>query len=64
MQSFFRRAILCPYNALFIVKINNSFSDYQQIIMDYFIDKILNEKNQIFNAKKGKILKKQKQRNI
>ena len=30
MQAFFYRAILCEYNTLFIVQINNSFSDLQQ----------------------------------
>ena len=28
MQAFFNRSILCQYNTLFIVEINNSFSDF------------------------------------
>ena len=39
MQAFFNRAILCKFNTLFVVEINNSFSEYQQKIMNNFIDK-------------------------
>ena len=51
MQAFFNRAILCKFNTLFIVEINNSFSDYQQKIMNNFIDKLLTYKNDIYNEK-------------
>ena len=49
MQAFFSRAILCKYNTLFIVKVSNSFSDYQQRCMNIFIDKSLTFKLQKFN---------------
>jgi len=29
IQSFFHRAILCNYNTLFVVEINDSFTDFQ-----------------------------------
>ena len=29
IQAFFHRSILCNYNTLFVVEINNSFSNYQ-----------------------------------
>ena len=60
MQSFFYRAILCQYNTLFIVEINDSFSDYQQKIMNNFIDKLLNEKNQMHNEKENENIEKTK----
>ena len=41
MESFFHRAILCLYNTLFVVKVNDSSSDYQKRYMNIFIDKIL-----------------------
>ena len=49
MQSFFNRAILCKYNTLFVVKVNNSFSDSQQRCMNIFIDKLLAYKNELYN---------------
>ena len=49
MQSFFNRSILCKFNTLFIVEINNSFSNSQRKIMNNFIDKLLTYKNKIFN---------------
>ena len=49
MQAFFNRAILCQYNTLFIVEINDSFSDFQQKIMNNFIDKLLIYKNNNYN---------------
>ena len=42
MQAFLFRAILCDYNTLFVIEINNSFSEYQQNIMNFYINKILN----------------------
>ena len=44
IQAFFHRAILCNYNTLFVVEINDSFSDYQQSIMNSYIDNLLSEK--------------------
>ena len=49
MQAFFSRAILCKYNTLFVVKVNNSFSDYQQKCMNIFINNYLSYKNILFN---------------
>ena len=37
IQSFFARAILCKYNTLFAVEINESISKYQQSIMNTYI---------------------------
>jgi len=51
MQAFFNRAILCKYNTIFVVKVNNSFSNYQQRCMNIFIDKLLTFKNKIYNEK-------------
>ena len=51
MQAFFNRAILCKYNTIFVVKINNSFSNYQQRCMNIFIDKLLTYKNKKYNEK-------------
>jgi len=44
MQAFFHRAILCNYNTLFVVEINDSFSDNQQSIMNRYIANLLSEK--------------------
>ena len=44
MQAFFYRAILSDYNTLFVVEINDSFSDFQQNIMYTYIDTILTYK--------------------
>ena len=49
MQAFFNRAILCQYNTLFVVEINNSFSDCQQKCMNIFINQLLTYKNKKFN---------------
>ena len=34
IQSFFNRTILCNYNTLFFVEINDSFTDFKQSIMN------------------------------
>ena len=60
MQSFFYRAILCDYNTLFIVEINDSFSEFQQNIMNYYIDSILSYKNKIHNEYEKKNIEKNK----
>ena len=49
IQAFFHRAILCNYNTLFVVEINDSFSDYQQSIMNTYIDNLLTYKNNEYN---------------
>jgi len=43
MQAFFHRAILCNYNTLFVVEINDSFSDNQQSIMNRYVANLLSE---------------------
>ena len=50
IQSFFHRAILCNYNTLFVVQINDSFSDFQQGIMNNFIDILLSYKTNEYNT--------------
>ena len=52
MQVFLNRAILCKYNTLFIIEINESFSETQQRYLNRFVDKLLavkseNKKNSI-----------------
>ena len=49
MQAFFHRAILCNYNTLFVVEINNSISEYQQSIMNSYIDNLLTYRNKKYN---------------
>ena len=44
IQAFLYRAILCNYNILFIVEINDSFSDFQQGILNSYIANLLSEK--------------------
>ena len=44
MQAFFHRAILCNYNILFVVEINDSFSENKQSIMNRYISNLLSEK--------------------
>ena len=51
IQAFCSRAILCNYNTLFVVELNDSFSDYQQSIMNFYLDNLLSEK---FERYKGK----------
>ena len=54
MQAFFYRAILCDYNTLFAIQINNSFSGHQQNIMYNYIDKLLAYKNEKFKEMENK----------
>ena len=49
VQSFFHRSILCNYNTLFVVEMNDSFSDYQQSRMNAYIDSLLTYKNNEYN---------------
>ena len=55
MQAFLNRAILCRYNTLFVVEINESFSEYQQRYLNRFLDKLLFNKNENYT----KLYKKQ-----
>ena len=50
IQSFLARAILCNYNILFAVEINDSISKYQQSIMNGYISQYLSIK---FKKHKG-----------
>ena len=58
MESFFNRAILCPYNTLFAVEINDSFSECQQSIMNSFIIQLLSLKYEMYNEKYEKNIEK------
>ena len=49
IQAFFYRAILCEFNTLFVIELNNSFSNFQQNIMYSYINSILTYKNKIYN---------------
>ena len=44
IQAFLYRAILYNYNILFVVYINDSFSDYQQDILNSYIANLLSKK--------------------
>ena len=59
MQAFFNRSILCEYNTLFLVVINNSFSNYQQNIMFTYINKLLLYKNNSYNNLTEKNIEKE-----
>ena len=50
IQSFLYRALLCDYNTLFIVEINESLSDYQQGIMYNLLDELLIYKMEKYKA--------------
>ena len=60
MQAFFTRAILCKFNTLFVIEINDSLSDYQQKSMNNFINKYLNVKNKKKNEEIGGNIDKNK----
>ena len=51
LQSFLYRAILCNYNTLFVVKILESFSNFQHIKMYNYIIKILSVKFENYKKK-------------
>jgi len=51
IQAFFHRAILCNYNNLFVVEINDSFSEIQQSIMNNYIDNLLSHKYKLYKEK-------------
>ena len=54
MHAFLNRAILCRYNTLFAIEINESFSLEQQKYLNKFIDKLLSYKNEYFNKREKK----------
>ena len=58
IQAFFNRAILCEYNTLFAIEINDSLSDFQQNIMYKYIDALLTYKFEIYKEMKGGIVDK------
>ena len=58
IQAFFHRAILCNYNTLFVVEINDSFSEYQLSIMNNYIDSLLSYKIEEYNKINENIDKK------
>jgi len=49
IQAFFYWAILCDYNTLFVVEIDDSFSNYQKDVIHSIINWILKYKNKLFN---------------
>ena len=59
IQAFFYRAILCKFNILFVVEINDSFSEYQQGIINSYISNLLSVKyNNYQEEKKDDVDKK------
>jgi len=60
IQAFFYRSILCDYNTLFVVELNNSFSDFQQNVMYSYIDSILSYKNKVYNESEKQNIDKNK----
>ena len=58
IQAFFYRAILCNYYTLFTVEITESFSEYQQTVMNNQIDQLLTYKNDECNEGKNKNFEK------
>ena len=60
MQAFFHRAILCNYNTLFVVEINDSFSIHQQSIMNNYVNNLLSYKNNDHNEKTKQNIDKKK----
>jgi MoxR-like ATPase len=61
IQAFLYRAVLCDYNTLFVVEVNESLSDYQQGIMYNFLDELLIYKMDKYKeSNKGKNIEKNK----
>ena len=58
MEAFFHRALLCHYNTLFTVEINDSFSDYQQSKMNTYIDNLLTIKSDRYNQETNENIEK------
>lgn len=63
IQAFLYRVVLCHYNTLFVVEINESLSDYQQGIMYNFLDELLIYKNEKYKAMDGKGMNIEKEKN-
>ena len=61
MQVFFHRAILCNYNTLFVVEINDSFSEQQQSVMNTYIEQTLSLSYKNRGTKNNKNNKKKTQ---
>jgi hypothetical protein len=64
IQAFFYRAILCDYNTLFAVEINDSFSENQQNIMYSYIEKLLASKYEKYKEFQKENIEKKGQKNI
>ena len=63
IQAFLNRAVLCDYNTLFVVEINEFLSDYQQAIMSNYLDELLKYKlDQFKESKEGASIQKEKTR--
>ena len=60
MQAFLSRAILCDYNTLFLVKIINSFTEFQYNIMCTYIDSLLKYKYEKYKENGNKNVEKTK----
>ena len=61
IQAFLNRAVLCDYNTLFVVEVNESLSDYQQGIMNNYLNELLVYKLDQYKAEnKGKVVEKEK----
>ena len=60
IQAFFHRAILCNYNTLFVVELNDSFSNFQQSIMNNCIDDLLLYKKEKYEEQTKKNVNKVK----
>ena len=61
IQAFLYRAILCDYNTLFVIEINESLTYYQQSIMYNFFDELLTYKmNKYKECNKGINIEKEK----
>lgn len=63
IQAFLNRAVLCDYNTLFIVEVNESLSDYQQGIMNNYLDELLTYRLEQKNGEKGVNFEKEKTQN-
>ena len=52
MEAFFHRAILCDYNTLFVIEINDSLSNDQKYLIINYIDTLLSFKNEKYKELK------------
>ena len=62
IQAFFNRAILCKYNTLFVVEINDTFSIHQQSLMNNYLNDLLSYKNKQYNERYKQNIDKKKTR--